>query len=63
MFVLVDNPDGDFGYISFVEENKFGEIYVCTDDNLESAIEFETEKDALDFKREWRLKAWVEEIK
>ena len=62
MWVLVDSPNDDFEYICFVNENELGEITVGTTHELEYAFKFETQEDALDFKHDCGLRAWVQQI-
>lgn len=61
MWVLVDSPEDDGQYIAHVYEMD-DEIFVDTCFNIEDAKKFETQEDALDFKHNWGLRAWVEKV-
>lgn len=62
MWVLVDSPNDDAGYICYISENELGEIIVGTTKEPYFAFKFEMEEDALCFKHNWGLRAWTKQI-
>lgn len=62
IFLLTTNPD-EFIFISRVSENDIGEVFVETTSLINEAIVFMSEEDALSFKKDWRLRAWLVKIK
>lgn len=62
MWVLIEDINDENKYLSYVTENSFGEIYTESTSDPMYAIPFETEKDALDFRYAWGLRAWTKQI-
>ena len=63
MFVLVMSLDEDNQeFLVEVSENEIGEIAICTTYAVEDAMTFETEEDAREFKRDYRLRVWIHEL-
>ena len=62
MFVLVMSPEKNEEFLVKVMENDIGELNIITTYFIEEATVFETEKDALEFKHDYSLRAWTKEL-
>ena len=62
MFVLITSYEGEREFIVKVTENDIGELNVITTYFVEEAISFETEQEAREFKRDYSLRAWIQEV-